>query len=601
MIKINKNLSNHEQYVLPHADTYKYKLDIGEFLFPHHDEVLNAAQQQIPIHLYPRQNSDLNMLYSNICAKIAKEGFPNATKDNIILTNGSDSALKLLIEAYAIPDTTIFVPIPTYPHFLTFLETCTHSTKIIKQEFNGSQKIVPQGDLCYFANPNLPLGYHLPVAQIEKMLIQFPNTQFIIDEAYIEYMDESVGTSCVSLIDKYPNVVITRTFSKAFGIAGLRLGYIVCAAQTAKLLRVLANNKSITEIAINTANAIFANMGHYNALIKEVQRIKKILRHKLNEIKKIPNAEIYDHGVYNGNFFLIYARDPAKVCAIFKERGIYIRNKHDDVPNAIRICIAPEYCMQEVLNICLEINVANRPIIYDLDQTLRRTSTNKSEKYPVENLLKNPNAHIFTNNGSYTPHEIADYFQQEIPTYRIKTAADFVAQHIRNHISPTSIVKIPVAIVATKSVRNYLYKEALEDVIHEDNENPQYLIMLSDFYLDAQIIAYVCRMLKTATLIYADNSQFTSVENCCELSDLKPQVAKVLKDVIIPDLATYVKMIHNATKCKLEYVGKPNIPKELIPKDVIAVVGDSAQSDGALAKKLNVPWIQILKPDELDA
>lgn len=601
--KINPNLATHEQYVLPHADTYKYKLDVLEFLFQHHEAVLNSIKRHTEIHLYPRQNDELAKFNNHLLKKLLVEGAPtDISTDNIILTNGSDSALKLLIEAFAIPGAKVLVPIPTYPHFISFLETSSYA-ETIKFQFDGTQVLPLQKcDLCYLVNPNLPLSYLIDIKKIEELLKSHPNTTFVVDEAYIEYVDHPT-LSTIALINKYDNIIVTRTFSKAYGLAGLRLGYIIASAKMTKLLRVLSNNKSVTEIAISAANAVFDNIAHYDGLIKEVSRIKKILRQRLAQIVKIDGAEIYDFHVSHGNFFLIYARNPARVCDIFKAHKIYVRNKHDDVPHAIRICIAPENCMLEVLNLCLKININERAVIYDLDQTLRAGSTKYCATYPgVEYLLKNDNAYIYSNTGTYTPADVADYLRLngiEFPEARIKTAISFAIEYVRKCAAQKE-APISICIIANKSAHNYIMKElhnVARDVMPQNNDTPidicdpipEYVLFLSDFYnLHSRTLIRICRMLQSgAKLIYADNSKFCTMENCADLDDSQDPT---LKNIIVPDCAAYIQMLQCATACETIYIGKPNveIPHGINP---IAVVGDSEKTDGALAKKLNIPWI----------
>lgn len=176
-------------------------------------------------------------------------------------------------------------------------------------------------ELVYICTPNNPTGYIHPTAYIESLLKEFPNVYFIIDEAYYEF----AGVTCKDLVIEYKNIIITRTFSKAFGIANFRIGYMISNPENINLISKIRNPKNISSFSQQAAIAVLSDVEYMKNYVKEVNQAKNIFYKTLQEI--IPPYNTIHCG--GGNFILISFKEneEKESLAIFlEENQIFVRN-----------------------------------------------------------------------------------------------------------------------------------------------------------------------------------------------------------------------------------------------------------------------------------
>lgn len=124
--------------------------------------------------------------------------------------------------------------------------------------------------LVFIANPNNPTGTSLSRVQLENFLSKLPESVMVVlDEAYIEYASDGDFPDGVSLLARFPNLIVTRTFSKAFGLAGLRVGYSISSPQVADLLNRVRAPFNVNSMALVAANAVLGDT-HYLAESRRV-------------------------------------------------------------------------------------------------------------------------------------------------------------------------------------------------------------------------------------------------------------------------------------------------------------------------------------------
>ena len=275
-LKYNKKSEKLEPYIIPASTNYKYKLDMGEWFFPIEKSVLQEFTKFNSIEKYNVMDEKYNLLLSLL-------QYYNDTKSEILLTNGSDNSLRLLLNLFATVDSNILVPIPSYVHFISMLDTFTvHNIdkpyidyKLTNEEYytnlytNLSNK---KYDLCYIVNPSMPIGHMLNEKQMENLLDTNKTTVFIVDEAYIEFTQFK---SFSKLTEKYKNLIVVKTFSKFFSLASVRLGYLITNKDIIKLLYPYYNSKDITSISINCAIQTLKNLNFYIENKKKLFIIKK--------------------------------------------------------------------------------------------------------------------------------------------------------------------------------------------------------------------------------------------------------------------------------------------------------------------------------------
>ena len=167
--------------------------------------------------------------YPDITAKLLKSklsDYVSLPVDFIEVYNGSDDALKDIITVFVDRETHVLSYQPSYTQVNTFITTNTENYMKVNiknplGEHEYDFDYCKVANVVYLVNPNNPTGKLLAVEEIEKLLKTYPDTLFIVDEAYYEFAKQS----CSYLVVSHKNLIVTRTFSKAFGLASVRLGY----------------------------------------------------------------------------------------------------------------------------------------------------------------------------------------------------------------------------------------------------------------------------------------------------------------------------------------------------------------------------------------
>jgi histidinol-phosphate aminotransferase len=200
----------------------------------------------------------------------------------------------------------------------------------------------PEAKLLYLCSPNNPTGNQLGLGEVKALIEDFAGI-VIVDEAYGEYADYSV----VPLIDKYENLVVLRTFSKAFGLAGLRLGYAVANPTLAKAVNKIPAPYAINIVTLTMGRKLLENIG----VVKEAVAALKAERGKLiNELNEIRGVEAFDS---RANFVLFNAAKPYEdVYVNMLKRGLIIKKlgKLLEYENCLRATVGLPEMNAKLLN-----------------------------------------------------------------------------------------------------------------------------------------------------------------------------------------------------------------------------------------------------------
>jgi histidinol-phosphate aminotransferase len=273
--KVNPKLVHRKPYKIP-SSKCDIKLDTNENMFPPHPSLVGFNY-----HLYP--NPELS---SQLKSKIAEKH--NLSSNQVLLSPGSDMGLKMILEGYALPNTKTLIITPNYSRFTYFIESMFTDYKELQVNENNylekinSELLQQTFNLVYVSHPNLPLGYTFSIQQISDLLNGFPQTMFIVDEAYLEY---SEAESTIGLTHQYNNLIVVKTFSKAFGLAGLRLGYMMSNEKVISLLSVLSNDKSITNQSMHAAITCLDHLDHYQQQIQELKKVRSWFCSQLDRLE----------------------------------------------------------------------------------------------------------------------------------------------------------------------------------------------------------------------------------------------------------------------------------------------------------------------------
>jgi histidinol-phosphate aminotransferase len=166
---------------------------------------------------------------------------------------------------------------------------------------------------------------------------------FFLDEAYYEFRGDTV----ISLVKKYDNIIIFRTFSKAFGLAGLRLGYIISNFENINLINKVRNGKEVSSLAQIAGVAAILNYSHYLNRVKDLIDVREWF---YNEIKILDNYQVFES---SSNFLLVKHSESKQIIKHLYKNKILVRDRSSMhlLNNCFRITIGSKQEMAKVLEI----------------------------------------------------------------------------------------------------------------------------------------------------------------------------------------------------------------------------------------------------------
>ena len=250
----------------------------------------------------------------------------NVEESQILLGNGSDEILDLLFRTFCEPkkDNIISLP-PTYGMYkvLSAINAIENREVLLNEEFQPNiQAILSQIDdktkLLFLCSPNNPTGNLINANKIEAILNNFKGL-IIIDEAYVDFANT---TSWINRLKEYPNLVVTQTLSKAYGMAGIRLGMCFASIAIIDLLKKIKPPYNVNELTQKQALEGVLDVNTVTNQISEILAERKNLQIKLNEITFI--QKIYKS---EANFLLVQVDNADLRYNQLLKEGIVIRNR----------------------------------------------------------------------------------------------------------------------------------------------------------------------------------------------------------------------------------------------------------------------------------
>ena len=297
----------------------------------------------------------------NLRNKLAE--YSGVIPENVLVTNGSDDALILICQTFIKPGNSVVAPVPTYEHFCC---NAVHAggnlirlelDNVLKPSITEIKKSIEteKPSVVYLVSPNNPVGTHWDPPSMRDLASTYPDTIFIVDEAYHEFakIDEETKKplTCSSLVEKFKNIIITRTFSKAFCLASVRCGYLLAHPSTIEALKVRYNPKSVNSLAqVAAYHALVEFESYYKPYITATNLTRENFIKDLQEL----GYKVINGG--GGNFICIQVEDDKvnPICEHLEKNLIYIRDVSARLPGVIRISIGEN--MSRVLE-CLKETV----------------------------------------------------------------------------------------------------------------------------------------------------------------------------------------------------------------------------------------------------
>lgn len=272
-----------------------------------------------PHNRYP---DPLQCELKNELAKVKKVG-----ADHIFLGNGSDEAIDLVFRAFCEPRIDNVVAIdPTYGMYQVCAEVndVEYRKVLLDEQFCFSaDKLLAAADehtkVIFLCSPNNPTGNDLPRAEIEKQLSSFQGL-VVLDEAYNDF---SEVPSFLADLEKYPNLIVLQTFSKAWGCAAIRLGMAFASPQ---IIAVFNKIKYPYNVNLLTQKQAIEMLHRYYEVERWVRTLKEERGYLEAAFAKLPCAvKMYPS---NANFFLARVTDAVKIYNYLVGQGIIVRNRH---------------------------------------------------------------------------------------------------------------------------------------------------------------------------------------------------------------------------------------------------------------------------------
>ena len=333
-----------------------YKLSSNENPLPPLPAVVEAIAQQADFNRYP------DPLSSNLRAALA--GFLGVPADDIVTGAGSLGALNQILATFAgqnddgKPDEVIYAwrSFEAYP-----ISVGLAGAESVRIPVTGDGRhdlaamaaaVTVRTKVILLCTPNNPTGPALTAAETEAFIQSVPSSVVVvIDEAYQEFVRAADAVDGIRLYRKYPNVVVLRTFSKAHGLAGLRVGYSVSNPELTQHLRVAATPFAVSQIAEKAAMVSLENhaqvVERVQTLVDERVRVTERLR-QLGWA--VPDAQ--------GNFvWLALGTDSADFAASAGARGLSVRAFPGE---GVRVSIGEEEANSRFLELCKDYTKAPR-------------------------------------------------------------------------------------------------------------------------------------------------------------------------------------------------------------------------------------------------
>ena len=290
----------------------------------------------------------------SVKAILAKQ--KNVKLNQILLGNGSDEVLDLLFRAFCEPktDNVITLP-PTYGMYdvLANINAVENKEVLLSDDFQPQiEKIIEAVDentkIIFLCSPNNPTGNSFSDESVVYLLKNFSGL-VVIDEAYIDF---SKKESWINELDEYPNLVITQTLSKAYGLAGIRLGICYATAEVISVLNKIKPPYNVNELSQERALERLADSNKINteitSIVKQREELLKVLLN-VNFVEKIYPTE--------ANFILVKVDDANKRYAELIAKGIVIRNRTTQplCGNCLRLTVGTELENRKLMEVLKQL------------------------------------------------------------------------------------------------------------------------------------------------------------------------------------------------------------------------------------------------------
>jgi histidinol-phosphate aminotransferase len=324
-----------------------------KFNFEH---VIKLASNENPLGSSPNVKKILNKSFSDIRlypdgeAKALRTSLSDQLKvnvNNIIVGNGSNELIVLLALMILKPGDQVVFGSPSFPVYSivsSMFGSIAKPVALTNYTFDLEKlldNITSKTKIVFICNPNNPTGTIVSAIKIEEFLKKISSKILVVlDEAYVEYVQDQACKDTIQLLHRYSNLVILRTFSKAYGLAGLRVGYGIAHVDLISNLQKVRQPFNVNFLALKTAEVALNDQKFLKQVIHLNTRMRTLLTSQLyNMGLSVPKSE--------SNFVYIEIKDAYKIYEKLLKKGIIIRPIQK---NSIRVTTGTETQTMSFLN-----------------------------------------------------------------------------------------------------------------------------------------------------------------------------------------------------------------------------------------------------------
>ncbi len=341
-IAVNPKIDSMHGYVPGEQlnDASVVKLNTNEAPYPAAPAVAQAIKTETDLALFNKYPDPTCFeLRSAIAARF------DITSEEVVVGNGSDEILRLVVHAFTRPGAgdKIATSNPTYTLYSVLAEMFGVEVESYASEmphYSLSEMLIEApAKIIFLPNPNPPIGTFYTTADLECLAAADPDRLVVIDEAYVDF----APNDAVSVYKNYDNVVITRTFSKSYALAGLRAGFIICRPELAAVLNKIKDSYNVNRLTQVAALAAWNAREYYKDMVKQILVDRAFLAGALKERGfVVPDS--------HGNFVFARKAGVKKLYDELKHKKILVR--HFDLPalkDGIRITVGTRSQLDQLL------------------------------------------------------------------------------------------------------------------------------------------------------------------------------------------------------------------------------------------------------------
>jgi histidinol-phosphate aminotransferase len=280
----------------------------------------------------------------------------NVPVEQVLLGDGSGEILKLCAAAFTGRDKKVVMANPTFESISRHAGVANADTvkiNLTSDYHHDLEKMLAAANgagLVYICNPNNPTASITPKNQLRTFLTKLsPSTIVLVDEAYHHYVESPDYESVIPLVKDHPNLIVARTFSKIYGMAGLRCGYCVARRENVRAMSVHQIFDSVNIMALVAASASLKDVDHVTRGRRLNSEVRKSVCTELDKLG-------YNYIPSQANFMMIdLRREVRPVIGALRARGVEVGRVFSALPNFMRVTIGTSSQMKEFVTAFREV------------------------------------------------------------------------------------------------------------------------------------------------------------------------------------------------------------------------------------------------------